>query len=394
MKETYGQDVTILKIMDSFMQSLYLFNFKEYYQKTRDAFNEVSVSVELDGLELLDEKYTEFYAVDPTLRTYATINADVSGDNEIMSYDNYDKFLIKELRVPKNKLYIVDKTRGKYEKDVFGNEIVGIMPVVVTPANAMFYQDVIRKSDELLSDYNVLGKIRNSYRCTSLSAFKESFRPIDQTNMTVSSYPAEGKTETRQFIGLGEYLGDETFVDGGRVSINEFTMSQYAADHFPTIRFIDNRLERKYLSQIGIVVFKLFRDSSNDNKISMMPVEAFVGSLDRNAKDDTTGDRLFLDDIVNTGSDYINLFSNADIPDGGDSNPLGLKNASLYLISNQTACSMGFYERDTRKYISVTDSIYRPMLKIFERNQDKNTLDVDIMLDGGVTNIAQFIAST
>jgi hypothetical protein len=29
-----------------------------------------------------------------------------------------------------------------------------------------------------------------------------------------------------------------------------------------------------------------------------------------------------------------------------------------------------------------------------DRNSDKNTLDIDIIVDGGVSNIAQFIAST
>ena len=44
-----------------------------------------------------------------------------------------------------------------------------------------------------------------------------------------------------------------------------------------------------------------------------MPVESFIGSLDRYAKDETTGQGTFIDDIVNGGSDYINVFSNANI---------------------------------------------------------------------------------
>ena len=63
-------------------------------------------------------------------------------------------------------------------------------------------------------------------------------------------------------------------------------------------------------------------------------------------------------------------------------------------MNNQTACSMGFYQRDMRKNIHVTKSIYEPMLKIFNKSEDKNTLDVDILVDAGVSNIAQFIAST
>jgi 5'(3')-deoxyribonucleotidase len=55
---------------------------------------------------------------------------------------------------------------------------------------------------------------------------------------------------------------------------------------------------------------------------------------------------------------------------------------------------MGFFERDTRKHIHVSKSIYQPMLKIFEKCEDKNLIDADLIIDGGVSNIAQFIAST
>lgn len=179
-----------------------------------------------------------------------------------------------------------------------------------------------------------------------------------------------------------------------KVTVNDYTVSQYAAEHFPTMKYISGRLDRQYLNSIGIVVFKLYKDAADENKISFMPVESFVGSLDRDARDETTGAATFIDDVVNGSSDYINVFSNANISKAKDENPLGLKNASIYRISNQVACSMGFYQRDTWKNIHVTESIYRPMLKIFERSEDKNTLDVDIMVDGGVSNIAQFIAST
>lgn len=87
----------------------------------------------------LSAKYTEIRTIDNSITSFVEISADVSSDNELMTFENYDKFLIKELKVPQNKIYIVDKTRGRYEKDTFGNEIIGIMPAIVTPTNAMFY---------------------------------------------------------------------------------------------------------------------------------------------------------------------------------------------------------------------------------------------------------------
>ena len=387
--DAFGEDVTVEQIVDGYSNQTYMYQFRKMYDEMVEDFpgHEIGFS---DQISALDIKYTDFRVVDDSITSYAQIKSESSPINEIMSFDNYDKFLIKELRVPLNKIYIVDKTRGRYEKDTFGNEIVGIMPVIVTPANALFYQDVIRKADDLLSDYNVIGKVRNSYRKSSISQFDESIAPFDQTNTVLSGYDGKEK----EFVGLGDYLGSEVFQDGTRVTVNEYTVSEYAAEHFPTMKFIGDRLDRQYLNQIGVVVFKLFKDSANENKISFIPVESFVGSLDRSAKDDTTGERTFIDDIINTGSDYISMFSNANIGTTRDENPLCLRNAQIFSISNQTACSMGFFERDARKHIHVTRSIYGPMLKIFERSEDKNTLDVDLMIDGGVSNIAQFIAST
>lgn len=86
-----------------------------------------------------DEKYTEIRVADDSITSYIDIQPDEQPNEETMSFENYDKFIIKELRVPLNKIYIVDKTRGKYDKDTFGNEILGIMPAIVSPVNAMFY---------------------------------------------------------------------------------------------------------------------------------------------------------------------------------------------------------------------------------------------------------------
>lgn len=383
LRNAFGYETTIYDIVHEYAKTLYLHQFKKYYDELVDGFRsdgKLEVLPDFgDTLRFLDIENTEIKTIDDSLSTFATISADIPSGDELMSFENYDRFLIKQMRPPLNKMYIVDITRGRYEKDTFGNEVMGIMPVVVTPANALFYQEQIKKSNDILSAYNVISKVRNTTRTVGGSISEETKKPFDQQDRNIYSYTPS----SCNFVGLGDYLGGEDVV-----TINDYTVSQYAAEHFPTLKYIEGRLDRQYLSQIGIVVFKLYKDAADNNKISFMPVESFVGSLDRFARDETTGNAIFIDDVVNNNSTYINVFSNANIPEGKDSNPHGLKNASIYLIKNQTACSMGFYERDTRKNIHVSKSIYQPMLKIFEKSEDKNTLDFDLMIDGGVSNIA------
>jgi len=111
-------------------------------------------------------------------------------------------------------------------------------------------------------------------------------------------------------------------------SINDMTMSKIAASYFPNINYINsNFLDRKYLKSIGIVVFQAFKDVANNKKLNFSPVEAFIGSLDRNEKDATTKASLYIDDVVNSKSNYINVFSNIRIN-------ANYKNATTILVKN------------------------------------------------------------
>lgn len=72
-------------------------------------------------------------------------------------------------------------------------------------------------------------------------------------------------------------------------------------------------MDRTYLKSIGVVVFKVIMDPSNDNKINFVPVESFIGQLDKNAKNAETGASDYIGNIINSKSQYINLFSNVRI---------------------------------------------------------------------------------
>ena len=70
------------------------------------------------------------------------------------------------------------------------------------------------------------------------------------------------------------------------------------------------RFDRDHMKKIGVVVYKMFVDPSENNKVNFEPVEAYAGSLGRNDKDPTTGVTTFIDTIINSQSRYINFFSN------------------------------------------------------------------------------------
>jgi len=83
------------------------------------------------------------------------------------------------------------------------------------------------------------------------------------------------------------------------------TVSLEANTYFPTINmFTDEdgelRFERTQLKKIGLVIYKMYMDPTEGNKISFEPVEAYAGSLGKDDKDPDTGVTTFLDTIVNS----------------------------------------------------------------------------------------------
>ena len=69
-------------------------------------------------------------------------------------------------------------------------------------------------------------------------------------------------------------------------------------------------LDPEHLKDIGVVVFKMYLDPAEGNKVSYEIVEAYAGSLYKDAKDPNTGVTKFIDTIINSQSKYINFFSN------------------------------------------------------------------------------------
>ena len=67
---------------------------------------------------------------------------------------------------------------------------------------------------------------------------------------------------------------------------------------------------------------------------------------------------MFIDDVVNASSQFIRVFSNANLTE--------LKNASTITMSQQPLVSLGFYKVDCRKTIDYSKSIVQPLARILE----------------------------
>lgn len=149
-------------------------------------------------------------------------------------------------------------------------------------------------------------------------------------------------------------------------------------------------LDRTELKKIGIVVYKTFIDPSEGNKIAFEPVEAFVGSLCKDDKDINTGITTFIDTIVNSTSQYINVFSNC-FNNTAAKKQYNEEADILICRPTDNGASLGFYSNQVEEDISLQNSIYDGMNKCFDKVTDVNERDIDIVCDAGLANIGSFI---
>ncbi len=362
-----------------------------YDNLSKDKFAQVTYTV---GSELISSNLSNdnFYLsnlnkIDTTLTSYIEITNN-SNDTSLITLSTLDGYKTRDTVIPKNTFKIIDINRKQYDMinmlssfsfnggtstTIQNNEyeLLGIMPVIVSPINALYFQKLIEDDTKVQID------IENALSGEEYSAYISAFNPIsDATN--------RANIKLTQLMQLNTYQTNFELLLSAN-SINDQSVSKIATSYFPNITYLtDNFINRQYLKQIGVVIFQLYKDSANNKKLNFSPVEAFIGSLDRNDKDEITNSSIYIDDIINTTSQYINFFSNIRITND-------YKNASTILIKNQTASILGFLKSECVKNIDYVNSIIDPLTRIFDTNQDPNLVNIDIVCDAGVSNIAQYV---
>ena len=168
------------------------------------------------------------------------------------------------------------------------------------------------------------------------------------------------------------------------------TMALDAANYFSTIHPSESGgFEADHLKDIGVVVYRCYLDPAEGNKVSYEPVEAFCGSLCKDDKDPNTGVTKFIDTIVNTNSQYINFFSNCFTSTA--SKKFYKDDCDILIASPERGAVLGLYSPMTKEDISITKSIYDGLNKAFEKVSDINKMQIDIVCDAGISNIASYL---
>ena len=261
------------------------------------------------------------------------------------------------------------------------NQYLGIVPIIVSPLNALVYQTMLSVGDDDFHRYNLIKELSTiaDYKNTPSCILPYEVNVLSATNFetvlssTTVTTESVGRTVVETVFPQVTY--DRTYLK---------TISQESYDE-SQIEY-GNSLNRTYLNQIGIVVCRMYANPNNDNRIAFDVLESYVGSLNPNAVDDVTGASIYIGNKINTASKYINFFSNIDFTEHSSASE-----ADIITIANQTAYSMGFFDIDTQDDISYQKSIVESLTKVFGKLDDTRSVKIDLVLDAGGSNIAQFL---
>lgn len=443
--------------------------------------------------------YDDIVSADSTIDKVSYITAGTAP--AMYDLSAVDEYRTDEKKVAANTFMIFDKTCGSYKKipedtrKGQDRELIGIVPVVTTAANALYAQKLIEVAPENAKYYEAVGSIvtqNNENAGISASVlgstvFTKNNDLVKQLNCTFKNYQVkyQGVTTTSETLGTAsetlkslvelssidfhQKLVDSGFepeniqtwvgtvntaIEGLRdnwleceelsglieseslselsIDISQDTVGKLQAsidklyfylngkagfhaadgdDTLPeTVGFEANTFfepisystsedasgdpvgafDRDNLKKIGVVVYRAFVDPGEGNKINFEPVEAFCGSLYKEAKNPVTKVTEFIDTIINTQSEYIYFFSNCFATSTAKSDYLN--DIDILLMQPDANCpSLGFFEKQVEEDISVPKSIYDGMNKCFDKVADINERDIDIVPDAGIANIASFI---
>lgn len=300
--------------------------------------------------------------------------------------------------IPQNSIRIVDIAHASLGVDAFGYERLGTFPVIVAAGNVLLNQSVI---PQVIFD-NI--GISAEYIDKSSISFNEVFEPILQTRIIKGKiddtyeYDSIGAVDPGQGINYGENVN---LIDpdvelplasaDGSASLSLEVMNLFSSINTTDTGAIDTE-NTKYIT---VAVVEAYKDTLAANKINFRIREAFTGSPWIGTTDPTTGASVYLGDLINGNSNYIEFYTSLgrNVPNTTVADNITQEPNDIYFtnVAEKIAYETSFTSKMCEKNISEAQ-IIQSLQTIFNKCSNINAQDIDYIVDAGISNIAQYLA--
>ncbi len=289
---------------------------------------------------------------------------------------------------------IVDISHASLGIDAFGYERLGTFPVVVAAGNVLLNQAILTKDD--LSAIAQEETINNG-----TISFDQVFQPIVAAGY-INGISGENYTynyfgtDKNHQVGSGNvnYNASATLIDfeveTPLASVNNGTsLSLEVMNLFDTINVTETgTIDNENTKYITVAIVEAYKDTLAGNKINFRIKESFTGSPWIGATDPTTGASVYLGDLINGNSNYIEFYTSLDRLGSLTQEPNDIYFTN---VNNKIAYETSFTQTMCEKNISEAQ-IIQSLQTIFNKCSNINAQDIDYVVDAGISNIAQYLA--
>lgn len=191
--------------------------------------------------------------------------------------------------------------------------------------------------------------------------------------------------------GGNTWSNDVDFITPLTETFNKESVSRTLASQFPNIDFVNNgaSVSTDYTQWLTIVVCESYADANKDGKLGINILESFNGSIRSEARDNATGKSTYICNVINDNSDYIKMYKNE-----GSSilSELSAISSTFLTTDKQSQYLLSFNDNTTDPDSKVVNggTISTDLLTCFEKVSDKDELQIDLVVDAGLTTIAQY----
>lgn len=331
--------------------------------KTAEKFPCITYSVGESATIVSSDPLNKLTDTDPTITSASTIKFD---EASMLSLSAYTELGSTGTELAQNEFKIVDITRSEYLPYTSEGKKVnclGIMPVITTAPNAMAIASQINGVNMIDPDDTATINVYESL--TGIQYFNDNTTGVVTNQDTNWLIPA--KTATNNATQ---------------------SISKNAAEFFPAISYYagadetnNTVYDKTYFSYIGVVVYQISVDAAT-GCLQAIPVEAYAGSLIKDAVDIRTNASTYIENIVNTQSSRIRIYAKID--------ETKIQDSILYTTpAVGTILGNAPLENSAKKlkYSDITASLDT----IFNSQSNILATTVDVVCDAGISTIGQYV---
>jgi len=198
-------------------------------------------------------------------------------------------------------------------------------------------------------------------------------------------------SDIMKIIDSGELSGS-TFIENLSATYSASSISENMMTYFPAVEFVNDgeNISNEFSDWVTVIVSKTVSNPNQNGDLNVVIQEAWSGSLRTTAKDTSTGQSTYIGNIVNNNSVYVKWYATS--PANATTLAGNIEDTDCFYTIPQSISLATFTVAEAASTI-VSQDIVNDIEVVFEKLANIDDRQIDLVVDAGLSTIAQFVVS-